>query len=433
MAGTSFDAMNTIFCCRLLSIILPAAMLVAGSLAPVIGRGQEPAAKWNPPWGGVDASAERLGRYVFRVERRPEDGRVAVPAGFPQIVRATLAAGDDGREPSTEGQPPEQGTAGRDVAIELNADATAVAILLPPGKEGPAAVNVAVETAEETRQFDDGRIVLTARDARVEGSKAKLEEHPSNYRIGFWTSAEDAVAWTRKLTRWGMYDVILTYSSAAPDGSEIEVTVGETKLVGRLASTGSWYRYATLPLGRVSIPTAGDLAVRIRGTKMTGGALMNLKAITLAPACEGTPPVQADDGVITLHGRDATVLGTNLRYEPAEKKQTLGFWTRATDAATWTFTIRKPGEFTVEVLQGCGTGQGGSEMLVEVDWGRSPPGPALGFTVEDTGGFQAFRPREIGRVRLEEPGRHQLRVALKKIAKGAAGDIRQIRLVPVAP
>jgi hypothetical protein len=33
--------------------------------------------------------------------------------------------------------------------------------------------------------------------------------------------------------------------------------------------------------------------------------------------------MQADDGSVTLHGRDATVRGTNLRWEPAEKKQTL--------------------------------------------------------------------------------------------------------------
>ncbi len=34
----------------------------------------------------------------------------------------------------------------------------------------------------------------------------------------------------------------------------------------------------------------------------------------------------------------------------------------ADDSASWEFTVTKPGKFTVEVLQGCGKGQGGSEV-----------------------------------------------------------------------
>ena len=373
----------------------------------------------TPAWGTIDPAADspqqNLGRYEFLVTTRPKDGRLAVPAGFPQIIRATL-----------------RGERPQDLPVEISPDATSIVVLLPPADAGGGPARVAIETAEETRQFDDGRIVLTARDARVKGERAKLETHPGNHRIGFWSNPADEVGWTRKLTRWGAYDVRLTYSAAGADGTGIEVTVGENRLAGRLASTGSWYRYATLPLGRVVLPTAGDCGVTVRCTKLVGGAVMNLKAVTLEPTCEGTPPAQATDGSILLHGRDATVLGTTLRYEPAEKKQTLGFWTRASDAAAWTFTVHTPGDFTVQVLQGCGTGQGGSEMAIEVD--RGTDGAAtLSFVVEDTGGFQAFRPRDVGHVRIAEAGTHELRVGPRTIAKGAACDIRQIRLVPTGP
>lgn len=390
----------------------PAAALLAALLAAATALGAEPELDAAlPAWGTIDASAERLGRYRFQVERGPADGRLAVPRGFPQVVRAgTAGDGDAGG-----------------LAVELDAAGTTVAILVPPAWTG----GVAVETAEDTRQFDDGRIVLAARQARVAGGNARLESQPGNHRIGFWTNADDTVSWTWKPTRWGAYDVLLTYSSDAADGTEIEVAVGPTTVTGRLTSTGSWYRYVALPLGRVAIPAGADLPVTVRCTKLVGPAVMNLKAVTLAPACEGTPPVQADDGVVTLHGRDATVLGTTLRYEPAPAKQTLGFWTRPTDAAAWSFTVRQPGEFTMEVLQGCGGGQGGSEMRVDVDAGR-PTAATLEFTVQDTGGFQAFRPREVGRVRLEA-GRHELHVAPRRIARAAACDIRQIRLVPVPP
>lgn len=282
----------------------------------------------------------------------------------------------------------------------------------------------------EIRQHDDGRIVFAARTATIDGTAATLEADAAGGRTGLWTNPADTVSWIWKPTRWGAYDAALAYSTAAPSGREIEVVIGETKLPARLDSTGNWSRSATLPLGRVVIPTTRDLTVRMRCTNPVGEPVMNLEAITLTPACEGTPPTQAADGSILLHARDATIRGTSLRWEPAEKKQTLGFWTRPTDAAEWTFSIATPGTFDVEVLQGCGTGQGGSDMGIDIDAGR-PTSSTVTFTVEDTGGFQAFKPRTVGRVTLAEPGDHVLRVQPKKIAKAAACDIRQIRLVPV--
>jgi hypothetical protein len=363
-----------------------------------------------PAWGTIEPVATATGRAVFRVESLPADGRLAVPRGFPQIVRATLA---------TAAGP-------RDIAVDIAADASTIALVLPADAAPPAAI--AIDTLEKSGQFDDGRIGLAAGDAEVAGRTAKLESHPGNHRIGFWTDAADVVQWKLAATRWGMYDVLLTYSSAGPDGTEIAVDVGDKTLAGTLAATGSWYRYATLPLGRVYLAQAGAHRVAVRCTKKAGGAVMNLKAVSLVPACEGVPPVQAADGSVLLHGRDATVRGTVLRWEPAEKKQTLGFWVKPTDAAEWSFTLDKGGEFEIEVLQGCGPGNGGSTMRIDVDGGGTPEKTAT-FVVEETKGFQDFRGRTIGRVTLA-PGTHLLRIGPQKIAAKAACDIRQVRLVP---
>jgi hypothetical protein len=138
----------------------------------------------------------------------------------------------------------------------------------------------------------------------------------------------------------------------------------------------------------------------------------------------------ADDGTILLSGSVATIRGTMLRWEPQEKKRTLGFWTKAEDSAEWTFVARASGDFDVEVLQGCGAGQGGSEMLVTLD-PTEDDATTLPFVIEDTGGFQQFRLRTIGRLTIAAPGEHVLRVKPTRIAKSAACDIRQIRLVPV--
>src|SRR5262249_42076447 len=109
---------------------------------------------------------------------------------------------------------------------------------------------------------------------------------------------------------------------------------------------------------------------------------------------------QAKDGTIAMPARTAEVHGVMLRFEPLPHKNTLGYWVNKDDWASWEFTVATPGTFTVEVLQGCGKGQGGSE--VEVTVGEQ----VLKFTVEDTGHFQNFKARDIGTVTIDRAGRH---------------------------
>lgn len=266
---------------------------------------------------------------------------------------------------------------------------------------------------EGVRQEDDGRIIFTATADRVVGDET------------------NQCSWDYTPTRWGMYEVSLTYANAGPAGSEVEVACDAAKVVGTLDTTGSVDRDTTQSLGRLYVADTKPRPLAVRCTRQVDG--VQVKTVTLTPVCEGKPPIQAEDGVVTLHGRDATVQGTALRYEPAEKKQTLGFWTRPTDAAVWSFTVAQAGTFDVEVLQGCGPGQGGSVMTVAVDAGRQAAADPLEFTVEATGGFQDFRDRVVGRVGPLVAGQHTLRIMPKQIAKQAACDIRQVRLVPVAP
>jgi hypothetical protein len=371
------------------------------------------AAEWEDlpeiAWGEVREAAAETGVVRVAIVGESPEARLPLPTPFPHLARVLESTGSRQRT----------------AAFEFNADATELAVV--PSTEFLAAADrqLVLETAEHSQQFPDGRIVLSATDAIVAGTSAQLEHHPGNDRIGYWTNADDWVSWEFDATRWGMYRVWLTYSTASSDGSEIEVRCGDLRAAGTLVSTGSWYRYQTLDLGTLYFPDAGRKSLSVHCTQMVGGAVMNLKAVILEPACEGTPPAQADDGSITLHGRDATVRGTVLRYEPAEAKQTLGYWVNPRDRAEWTFTISEPGTFEVEVLQGCGTDQGGSDMMVRLG------DESLAFVVEETGHFQNFRPRVIGEITLPAAGEYTLSVQPERIAKSAACDIRQITLKPV--
>ena len=102
-----------------------------------------------------------------------------------------------------------------------------------------------------------------------------------------------------------------------------------------------------------------------------------------------------------------------------------GYWTKPGEWASWDMTVLEPGTFKVELTQGCGRGQGGSQVAVLFG------GQTLEFEVEDTGGFQNWKVRELGEVTIEQPGEYQLEIRPENKAGVAVMDVRRIRLLPL--
>ncbi len=150
----------------------------------------------------------------------------------------------------------------------------------------------------------------------------------------------------------------------------------------------------------------------------------SVAASEMRPNPDYVPNPQAADGSVTLPAKTADVHGVMVRFEPLPHKNTLGYWVRADDWVSWEFEITKPGSFRVEILQGCGTGSGGSEVDFSI------AGKSLPVVVEETGGFQKFVRREIGNVTIEQPGRHTLTVKPRTKPGVAVMDLREVRLVP---
>ena len=233
-------------------------------------------------------------------------------------------------------------------------------------------------SAAEMKQDADGVIVLTA------------------------PAPAPAISFEYPATRWGRYEIdvpVRDFSKA------IELRVGDKK-----AGLGE----------KIYIAREGKITIAASHPDAKG----LVQVIRLTPAPEGKPVAPAEDGSILLHSRDSTVHGTRLRYEAAPNKNTLGYWVNTSDWASWSFAVKKPGKFKVLVRQGCGKGQGGSEVAVELG------GQKLAFVVEDTGGFQTWKDREIGTVTIEKAGEVSLAVRPVKKAKGAVMDLQQIMLVP---
>jgi arylsulfatase A-like enzyme/lysophospholipase L1-like esterase len=141
------------------------------------------------------------------------------------------------------------------------------------------------------------------------------------------------------------------------------------------------------------------------------------------PGYQARPLAPLADGTVLLHSRSASVHGTVLRYEPMPFKDTLGWWARGEDWADWSFEIPRAGSFEVELMQGCGRGSAGSRVELRVG------DQVLPWIVEETGHFQNFVVRHLGRITLA-PGRHTLAVRPVQKVGGAVMDLRQIRLVP---
>ena len=161
------------------------------------------------------------------------------------------------------------------------------------------------------------------------------------------------------------------------------------------------------------------MAAKLAAWRTSVGAQSN------APNPAFVPNPQAKDGTITLPARTAEVHGVMLRYEPLPHKDTLGFWVRADDWASWEFDASRPGAFEVEALVGCGAGSGGSTVEFEF------PGRTLRLTVPVTGGFQNFRVQKLGRVTIDKAGRTRLEVHATRKPGAAVMDLREVKLVPV--
>ena len=272
-------------------------------------------------------------------------------------------------------------------------------------------------------QLPNGEIHFAAQEATIGGSSAKLNAEQN--AIESWTNPDDTISWEYKPTRWGMYDLEIV---GAKDTGGTQLTIELAGQIFPLAVPQSRDRFQTARVARVYIAKSEPFTAKIRCTTLTGNWAIRLKSVILRPAPEGKPIVQQNNEKIVLHSRDAITHSVMMRYEPAINKNCLGYWTNPNDAAEWKFTVNTPGNYNIQLWQGCGKGQGGSDVLVEV-LGNTGRLKEARFVVEDTGHFQNFIPRDLGVVTFAEAGDYSLWVRPQRKQAAAVLDIRQILLL----
>ena len=207
--------------------------------------------------------------------------------------------------------------------------------------------------------------------------------------------------------------------------TEIKVAADDASLkIPRLANVVQSIRWQSTPETMISLQPEPDHWIIRHGKPPAADGdvlIINLDAPPLI--FDGSTVTRATKaGLIFLRAKLATTSGDNLRYEPQPHKNTVGYWSNVKATAEWKLSTSQKGSYEIDILQGCGTGHGGS--TVEMQIGNE----SRSFVVEETGHFQNFVWRTVGTVELPVDETVTLKLVPKSKPGGAVMDVRAVRL-----
>ena len=128
--------------------------------------------------------------------------------------------------------------------------------------------------------------------------------------------------------------------------------------------------------------------------------------------------------------QNARISGDSLKYMFNEKwDETRGYitsgWTMTTDKMIWNYRLPADGWFNVEISYGAPEEVSGSTFRI------GSIGNEVSGTIENTGGYYAFKTRMIGRIHLRANSSANLEMQAVKLRSGSLMNLKQVRLIPV--
>ena len=113
-----------------------------------------------------------------------------------------------------------------------------------------------------------------------------------------WSRTEDSIRWVTRLTQPATFDVGIAYDALKKSvGGTYVVKLKDQSVSGTVQETPT----DIIKLGRVTV-TPGPVEIAVEATKIQGGELLRLRAITLTPVVEGAA---ADTGKKPAKGKPA--------------------------------------------------------------------------------------------------------------------------------
>ncbi len=277
----------------------------------------------------------------------------------------------------------------------------------------------------QSTQSPNGIITFSADSAHALLPAAALHRKTdAASTLSLAASPEPSASWEFKPTRWGHYSIEIDMAGAPSTGVEMELQVAGQTVRSILQPVASASEGPSARLGTFYLEKETPTRVDVRIASLAAAPPLELKAVRFVPNAEGPVPAPSADGIITLPAASATTHSVTMRYEPAAVKNCLGYWVNPLDWADWQFKVDRPGNYEVELWQGCGRGQGGSDVNVQV------ADKSFSFTAEETGHFQNFVPRRLGRIQFPAAGTFNLVIRPQSKKAAAVMDVRQVRLIP---
>ncbi len=149
-----------------------------------------------------------------------------------------------------------------------------------PGEK--ATLKVFRDQAEQRIEVEGSvRVVLNAGKARFVGQGRRPVYDSRKDYLGSWRDAGVGLEWKTAIAVDGEYSVhIVVACTDASAGATYEMQLKDQRISGKVPATGHWERFVELSLGKVRL-AAGETTVTLRPLTKPGGAVMNLREISL--------------------------------------------------------------------------------------------------------------------------------------------------------
>jgi arylsulfatase A len=132
-------------------------------------------------------------------------------------------------------------------------------------------------------QSADGVIILHAKDVTVHGANVRYEPKPEKNTVGYWSKMEDWVSWEFEVVKAGKFAVeVLQGCGKGSGGAEVAFAVGEQVLTLTVEDTGGFQNFVPRTLGTLALG-AGKYTLTVKPKTKPGGAVMDLRQVTLRP------------------------------------------------------------------------------------------------------------------------------------------------------
>lgn len=247
----------------------------SSTLAEEIPATAKAVAEWSEPGAQAWTAENRLWIQLASVKK---DEVVKVPRFIGVVKHVTWLRGSDAM---LNVQPEPDHWTIRLTALPDGADQAAQQTLVLQFDEPP----ILFSQRKPVQADQHGVITLRARDGIVHGANLRYEPQPHKNTVGYWSNEQDWAEWHFAVKQPGAYELeILQGCGKGHGGSKVIIETADQKTGFEVQETGHFQNFVWRKLGTVKLAEGADTGLTVRCQQKISGAVMDIRAIRLAPS-----------------------------------------------------------------------------------------------------------------------------------------------------